>query len=78
MGQHFDSPQEFLTAAINITQQFSIKWYRNVYRQWVLRRRCIEHSGEYFEKEQCCVCVVACDVVNVMYDFVFVRRVALP
>jgi len=51
-GQRFASLQDLRTETLRITQQYDSEWYRDIYRQWVHRHhRCIEHGGEYFEKQ---------------------------
>lgn len=51
-GTRFDSLQELRTATSRITQQYDASWYHDIFRQWIDRhRKCIQHRGEYFEKE---------------------------
>ena len=51
-GKRFSSLQELRNETSLITRQYGPEWYADIYNQWVRRhRRCIEHNGEYFEKE---------------------------
>jgi len=52
--QRFAFLQELRTETLRITQQYDREWYRDICRQWVYRHhRCIDHGGEYFEKQYC-------------------------
>ena len=51
-GRKFGSFDELSYAAQHVVSQFEEQWYKDTFQQWIQRcQRCIDCSGDYFEKE---------------------------
>ncbi|MES9994114.1 MAG: hypothetical protein ABW098_19350, partial [Candidatus Thiodiazotropha sp.] len=51
-GQRFDDLDDLMSATLRYNRGLDTSWFEGVYDKWVKRhQRCIQHHGEYFEKE---------------------------
>lgn len=51
-GQRFSDLEELKRETLRILARLDQAWFQNVYQKWIARHnKCIEHNGEYFEKE---------------------------
>lgn len=51
-GQRFENFDELKLETQKFNRSLKSEWFQGVFDSWVKRhRRCIEHNGEYFEKE---------------------------
>lgn len=51
-GQRFSDLDELMKESLRILAGLDQTWFKNVFDKWIDRhRKCIEHKGEYFEKE---------------------------